>query len=337
MNLTDYIIKRNQKFEPDANAKLMHQVKEVLRYHHYAYRTEQTYCDWIVRYLKFHGGKTHPRKMGKAEIERFLSHLAVQGNVAASTQRQAMNALIFLYREVLLIPLEEQLAPIKAKRQRNLPVVMTQAEVQRVLKHMAGAHAIMACLLYGGGLRLMECIRLRIKDIDFDKNILFVRAGKGGKDRATLLPQSMQADLHSHLEKVADLHNPDLADGYGETYLPHALARKYRNAAKELGWQYVFPSKKLSEDPRSDVIRRHHVLESGLQKAVKRAVQKAGIHKPIGCHTFRHSFATHLLENAVNIRIVQELMGHADVKTTEIYTHVMEKDINLVLSPLDNL
>ncbi len=326
-----------QKFKPDPDAKLLDQVKEVLRYHHYAYRTEQTYCDWILRYLKFHGGSTHPRQMGKAEIERFLSHLAVQGNVAASTQRQAMNALIFLYREVLHIPMEEHLAPIKAKRHRNLPVVMAQAEVQRVLAHMAGAHALMARLLYGGGLRLMECIRLRIKDIDFDKNKLFVRAGKGGKDRATLLPQSIGEELRAHLKKVETLHNQDLANGYGATFLPHALARKYRNAAKEIGWQYVFPSKKLSEDPRSDVIRRHHVLESGLQKAVKRAVQKAGIHKPVGCHTFRHSFATHLLENGVNIRIVQELMGHADVKTTEIYTHVMEKDINSVLSPLDKL
>lgn len=283
-----------QKFKPNPDAKLLDQVKEVLRYHHYAYRTEQTYSDWILRYLKFNGGKTHPRDMGKVEIERFLSHLAVQGNVSYSTQRQAMNAIIFLYREVLHIPMEEHLAPIKAKRRRNLPVVMTPAEVQRVLAHMGGVHAIMARLLYGGGLRLMECIRLRIKDIDFDKNKLFVRAGKGGKDRATLLPQSIRGELCAHLKKVETLHNQDLANGYGATYLPHALARKYPNIAKEFGWQYVFPAKKLSEDPRSDVIRRHHVLESGLQKAVKRAVQKAGIHKPIGCHTFRHSFATHL-------------------------------------------
>ena len=330
-------MKHNHKFQPNPDTKLMEQVREVLRYHHYAYRTEKTYCDWILRYLKFHGGKTHPGEMGKAEIERFLSHLAVQGNVAASTQRQAMNALIFLYREVLQISIEDRLAPIKARRHRNLPVVMTQAEVQRVLTQMEGTHALMAQLLYGGGLRLMECIRLRIKDIDFDKNKLFVRAGKGGKDRATLLPQATQDELRHHLKKVANLHKQDLADGYGETYLPHALARKYPTAAKELGWQYAFPAKKLSDDPRSGVTRRHHVLESGLQKAVKRAVQKAGIHKPVGCHTFRHSFATHLLESGTNIRVVQELMGHADVKTTEIYTHVMEKDLTSVISPLDGL
>ena len=207
-------MKRNQKFEPNADARLMDQVKEVLRYHHYAYRTEKTYCDWILRYLKLHGGKTHPREMGKAEIEHFLSQLAVHGNVAASTQRQAMNALIFLYREVLHVSMAEKLSPIKAKRQRKLPVVMTQTEVLRVLVQMQAGHALMARLLYGCGLRLMECIRLRIKDIDFDKNKLFVRSGKGGKDRATLLPQSVQADLHIHLKKVEDLHDQDLANGW---------------------------------------------------------------------------------------------------------------------------
>ncbi|MFQ5708897.1 MAG: integron integrase [bacterium] len=325
------------KFRPDPDAKLMHQVREVLRYHHYSYRTEQTYCSWILRFVKFHGAKTHPRKMGKREIEAFLSHLATEGKVAASTQRQALNALIFLYQEVLDIALSEDIAPIKAKRRRHLPVVLTQREVQAVLVQMSGTHSLMARILYGGGLRLMECIRLRVKDLDFDRSKIFVRAGKGGKDRVTFLPKSLHDELRIHLARVKHLHDLDLAEGFGEVYLPGALSRKYAHAAREFAWQYLFPAKKRSQDPRSTAIRRHHVQESGLQKAVKTAVRRAGIHKPVGCHTFRHSFATHLLENGVNIRIVQELMGHADVKTTEIYTHVMKKDLDAVHSPLDLL
>jgi len=325
------------KFRPDPHLKLMDQVRQVLRYHHYAYRTEQTYCDWIVRYIKFFGSKKHPRDMGKPEIDAYLSHLATEQKVSASTQRQALNAIIFLYRHVLDQPIEGQIEPTRAKRHPRPPVVMTKSEVKRVLAHMHGIHLLMAKILYGSGLRLMECIRLRVQDLDFERNLIYVHAAKGNKDRTTLFPKSIQPEMREQLEKVKSLHEKDLAQGYGEVYLPDALARKYPHASKEFRWQYLFPSKKRSVDPRTGIERRHHVLESGLQKAVKVAVDRAGITKLIGCHTFRHSFATHMLEDSVNIRVVQELMGHADVKTTEIYTHVMEKDIAATVSPLDSM
>jgi integron integrase len=325
------------KFKPDSGLKLMDQVKQVMRYYHYAYRTEQTYCDWIVRFIRFHGSKRHPKDMGKSEVEGFLSHLASDGKVSASTQRQALNAIVFLYRDVLDQPIQGEIAPVRAKRRARVPVVMTQGEVQRVLREMQGTHLLMAKLLYGGGLRLMECVRLRVQDLDFERGLVYLRAAKGGKDRTTLFPKAIHAELKDHLEKVKRLHEKDLKEGRGEVYMPESLARKYRGAAKEFRWQYVFPSKSLGTDPRGGVTRRHHVLESGLQKAVKVAVDRAGIHKSVSCHTFRHCFATHLLENGVNIRVVQELMGHADVKTTEIYTHVMQKDVSAVVSPLDHL
>jgi integron integrase len=238
---------------------------------------------------------------------------------------------------VLDKPLQGAIEPIRSRRKPKLPVVLTQAEVKKVLGNMKRVHLLMAQLLYGAGLRLMECVRMRIQDIDFDRKMIYVNAAKGGKNRVTLLPHFLIGDLTAHIEKVRAIHEKDLAEGFGEAYLPESLARKYPGAAQEFRWQYVFPSKKLSKDPRTGVIRRHHVLESGLQKAVRTAVTKAGITKRVTCHTFRHSFATHLLENGVNIRIVQELMGHANVKTTEIYTHVMEKDLSAVRSPLDVL
>ncbi|MDZ7580019.1 MAG: integron integrase [Deltaproteobacteria bacterium] len=275
-------------FKPDQKLKLMDQVRLVLRYHHYAYRTEQTYCDWIIRFIKFHGAKIHPAHMGKGHIEAFLSHLATEGKVSASTQRQALNAIIFLYRRVLDQPLEEQIEPVKAKRYVRPPTVMTQAEVQRVMAGLAGTHLLMAKILYGCGLRLMECVRLRVQDLDFDRNILYVRQAKGSKDRTTLFTHSIQPELRLHLEKVKHLHEEDLKRGYGEVFLPMALTRKFPSASREYRWQYVFPSKNLSHDPRSDTIRRHHVLESGLQKAVKAAVDKAGIAKRVSCCTFRH-------------------------------------------------
>jgi integron integrase len=330
-------MKNNTKFRPSPDLKLMEQVRQVLRYHHYAYRTETTYCYWIVRYIRFFNAKRHPKDMGKLEIEAFLSHLAVEGKVAASTQRQALNAIIFLYKHVLDQPVEELIEHIRAQKHRRPPVVMSQTEVKRVLAQMSGVHLLMVQLLYGGGLRLMESVRLRVQDLDFERNLIYVRDGKGGKDRTTIFPASIKSGLQAHIAKVKQLHDQDLAKGYGNVYLPNALDRKYPHASKEFGWQYVFPSKQLGTDPRSGIMRRHHVLESGLQKAVKIAVTRAQIHKRVGCHTFRHSFATHLLENGVNIRVVQELMGHADVKTTEIYTHVMAKDINAVASPLDCL
>ncbi|MDA8161518.1 MAG: integron integrase [Desulfobacteraceae bacterium] len=315
----------------------MDQVREVLRYYHYAYRTEQSYCQWILRYIHHFGGKTHPDKLGTKDVERFLSHLATDGKMSASSQRQALNALVFLYRDVLDKPLTGGIAPVRSKRRPRPPVVFTQAEVKRLLSFMSGKHALMAKLLYGGGLRLLECVRLRIQDVDFGQGLIFVRGGKGGKDRTTILPVNLMDELRVHIEAVKALHHQDLEAGFGEVYIPEALARKYPKAARETGWQWVFPAKERSIDPRSGVEMRHHVLESGLQKAVKRAIQQAGIDKKAGCHTLRHSFATHMLENGVNIRVLQELLGHADVKTTEIYTHVMARDIRKIQSPLDRL
>jgi integron integrase len=325
------------KFRPNPGLKLMDQVREVLRYYHYAYRTEQTYGQWILRYIHYFGGKTPPNRLGTTEVERFLSHLATEGQVSASTQRQALNALVFLYRDVLHQPLESELAPVRSKRHPRPPTVLTQAEVQRLLAAMTGRHALMARLLYGGGLRLLECIRLRIQDVDFGQNLIFVRGSKGGKDRTTLLPRNLRDELQAQIEAVKALHHQDLEAGFGEVYLPEALARKYPKAARETGWQWVFPARARALDPRSGREMRHHVLESGLQKAVKRAAAQAGLDKKVGCQTLRHSFATHMLENGVNIRVLQELLGHADVKTTEMYTHVMARDIRPLQSPLDRL
>lgn len=325
------------KFRPNPKLKLMDQVREVLRYHHYAYRTEQTYCQWILRYIHHFGGKTHPNQLGAKDIEAFLSHLATEGKVTTSTQRQALNALVFLYRNVLDISLDGNITPARSKRAAKPPTVLTPTEVQRLLAAIEGKNALMAKLIYGSGLRLMECIRLRVQDIDFGQNLIFVRGGKGGKDRTTILPQNLRSALLSQIKAVKALHHKELEEGFGEVYIPEALARKFRNAARETGWQWVFPAKERSIDPRSGKEMPHHVLESALQKAVKRAAQQAGIIKRVGCHTLRHSFATHMLENGVNIRVLQELLGHADVKTTEIYTHVMSRDIRNLQSPLDRI
>ncbi len=323
------------KFRPNPKLRLMDQVREVLRYHHYAYRTEQTYCKWILRYIRFYGGKTHPKYLSSKDIERFLSYLATEKRVSASTQRQALNALVFLYRNVLFKPLEPEITPVRSKRKPRLPTVLSHDEVQRLFLHLTGIHGLMARLLYGSGLRLMECIRLRIKDIDFSRNRIHVVMGKGGRDRSTILPDNIREELKMQVSRVKALHHEDLEKGYGETYIPEALARKYPNACRETAWQYLFPSKNLSVDPRTGAYRRHHVNESGLQKAVKRAAARAGIDKRVTCHTLRHSFATHMLEHGINIRVLQELMGHQDVKTTEIYTHVMDRDISKLTSPLD--
>jgi integron integrase len=325
------------KFRPNPGLTLMDQVREVLRYRHYAYRTEQTYGQCILRYIHHFGGKTHPNRLGATDVERFLSHLATESQVSASTQRQALNALVFLYRDVLAKPLAAEITPVRSKRHQRPPTVLTQAEVQRLLAAMTGRHALMARLLYGSGLRLLACIRLRIQDVDFGQGLIFVRGGKGGKDRTTLLPRNLRDELQAQIAAVKALHHQDLEEGFGEVYIPEALARKYPKALRETGWQWVFPARERSLDPRSAREMRHHVLESGLQKAVKRAAQQAGIDKKTGCHTLRHSFATHMLEHGVNIRVLQELLGHADVKTTEIYTHVMARDIRQLQSPLDRL
>jgi integron integrase len=290
-----------------------------------------------LQYIRFYGAQTHPKLLGKTDVERFLSHLATERQVAASTQKQAFNALVFLYDKVLDIALGNGIAPVQSKRRLNLPTVFTQEEVAKILDHIKNTHGLIAKLLYGCGLRITECIRLRVKDLDFGQGRIFIRSSKGGKDRTVILPDTIKNELKKQVDDVIALHQQDIREGFGEVYIPEALARKYPNASRESGWQYVFPSKKLSKDPRSEKIMRHHVLESGLQKAVKRALNRATIYKKASCHTFRHSFATHLLESGVNIRVVQKLMGHADVKTTEIYTHVMQKDIDAVKSPLDLL
>lgn len=317
-----------------APKKLLDQVREVIRSKHYSIRTEESYVDWITRYVRFHRLR-HPRELGLAEIEAFLTDLAVAGRVAASTQNQARSALLFLYREVLGIPLDEPRDVVQAKRPQRLPTVLTRAEVQAVLRELAEPYRLMAQLLYGSGLRLMECIRLRVKDLDFERHELTVRDGKGQRDRVTMLPERLIEPLQLQLQLARRWHMSDLERGYGVAYLPFALERKYPNAGREWGWQYVFPADRLSHDPRTGALRRHHLDESGLQKAVKAAVKAAGVAKPASCHTFRHSFATHLLEHGYDIRTVQELLGHADVRTTMIYTHVLNRGGRGVRSPLD--
>ncbi|MEQ1531940.1 MAG: integron integrase [Sideroxydans sp.] len=314
--------------------KLLDQVREKLRVKHYAIRTEQSYVDWIKRYIYFHD-KTHPKDLGAQDVEAFLTHLAVAGKVSASTQNQAKSAILFLYREVLEIQLPWLDNVTQAKAPKKLPVVLTVAEVQAVLSRLSGSHLLIASLLYGGGMRLMEAVRLRVKDVEFARHEIIVREGKGFKDRVTMLPESIVASLHAHLLKVKTLHEEDLAAGYGEVYLPFALDKKYPNAGREWGWQYIFPSKNLSVDPRSGKTRRHHLDEKGVQRAVKQAVRDAGLVKPATPHTLRHSFATHLLQSGYDIRTVQELLGHSDVSTTMIYTHVLNKGGKGVVSPLD--
>jgi integron integrase len=300
---------------------------------HYSIRTEQTYLQWIKRFIHFHDLR-RPEELGEAEVARFLSHLAVRDRVAASTQNQALNALVFMYRHVLNRPLGEIIGAVRAKRPQRLPVVLSQDEVRRLFRHLDGVAWLVACLLYGSGLRLMESARLRVKDLDFDHRAIIVRDGKGAKDRVVTLPDEVIEPLQTHLDWARTLHNKDLAAGMGDVYLPFALARKYPSAGKEWGWQYVFPSRKTSVDPHSGVERRHHLNESVVQKAVKRAVRKAQINKPASCHTLRHSFATHLLERGMDIRTVQEQLGHKDVRTTQIYTHVIQRGGLGVKSPL---
>jgi integron integrase len=319
---------------PTPPKKLLDQVRDVLRLKHYSIRTEEAYVDWCRRYILFHN-KRHPQEMGVTEVEAFLTYLAVDQHVAASTQNQALCALEFLYREVLHQELDGPITPVRAKKPERLPTVLTREEARRVIGLMSGTHQLMAKLLYGSGLRLMECVRLRVQDIDFDQHQIIVRDGKGGKDRVTMLPDALVPFLREHLQRVRLIHESDLAQGYGSVYLPYALERKYPNASTEWIWQYVFPSERLSVDPRSGVTRRHHIDENTLQKAVRQAALQARLDKHVTCHTFRHSFATHLLEAGYDIRTVQELPGHKDVKTTMIYTHVLNKGALAVRSPLD--
>jgi integron integrase len=319
---------------PEGKPKLLDQLRNAIRLRHYSIRTEEAYVQWAKRFILFHN-KRHPKDMGRSEIEAFLTHLAVSGKVAASTQNQALNAIVFLYRELLGREIGELEAVVRAKRPPKLPVVFSVSETKRVLARLDGTTGLMARLLYGSGLRLMECLRLRVKDIDFEYRQITVRDGKGAKDRVTMLPASLIAPLQEHVARVKALHEADLAAGHGDVYLPFALERKYPSANREWGWQYVFPSAKRSFDPRSGLIRRHHAAESVLQRAVNLAVRSSGLNKPATCHTFRHSFATHLLANGSDIRTVQELLGHHDVRTTMIYTHVLQRGAGGVTSPLD--
>jgi integron integrase len=318
--------------------KLLDQVRGKIRLKHYSIRTEQAYVDWIRRFI-LHFDKRHPKDLGFAEVEQFLTYLAVQGNVAASTQNQAKSALLFLYKEVLGSELPWLDNVENAKRPQRLPVVLTQAEVQQILHHLEGTNHLVTSLLYGTGMRILEALRLRVQDIDFARKEILIRDGKGFKDRVTMLPVALIKPLKAHLDKVKALHMQDLADGFGSVYLSYALEKKYPYAAHDWIWQYVFPSARLSVDPRSQqgVTRRHHIQDQAIQRAVRQAVVDAGITKAATPHTFRHSFATHLLEGGYDIRTVQELLGHSDVKTTMIYTHVLNKGGRGVSSPLDAL
>jgi integron integrase len=342
---------------PNPKAPLREQVREVLRFHHYALRTEKAYWQWIRRYLAFHRssnhsgpqrGWRHPKEMGAPEVAQYLAHLAVAGNVAASTQNQALNALVLLYEQVLHQPLGDLGEFARVSRPPRLPIVLTQEETKQVLAALKpGTGSLIIRLLYGSGMRLIECLRLRVKDIDFGSGRITVREGKGDKDRMTMVPDALQEELQQHLVRVKLLHETDLAEGFGQVYLPHALARKWPKADREWGWQYVFPAAGRSKDPRSEdggahgvtrpTLRRHHVNELAVQRAMKQAVRLARLKKPATCHTLRHCFATHLLENKTDIRTVQDLLGHEDISTTMIYLHVMQKPGIGVKSPLDRI
>jgi len=327
---------RSETTEQDRKPKLLDRLREALRSRHYSRRTEETYCLWVRRFIYFHKIR-HPAEMAEPEINAFLTHLAVKDRVSASTQTQALSALVFLYRNVLKREIGELEGLIRARKPKRLPVVFTKDEVRAVIAKLEGQYRLTAGLMYGAGLRLMECLRLRVQDLEFSANQITIRDGKGAKDRITMLPQGVKAPLMEHLKSVRMIHERDLKEGWGRVFLPDALARKYPNAAAEWGWQWVFPQEKRWKNARTGEQGRHHVDESIVQKAVKAAVGKAEIAKHGTCHTFRHSFATHLLEDGYDIRTVQELLGHEDVKTTMIYTHVLNRGGKGVRSPMDSL
>ena len=318
--------------EQRKSSPLLNRLRQAIRVRHYSIRTEQAYVDWVKRYIVFHG-KKHPSEMGPVEVSAFLTHLAVNRNVAPSTQNQALNALCFFYSAVLDQPLGN-INGVRAKKKKKLPIVLNRDEVAALLRQLSGKYWLAACLMYGSGLRLMECMRLRVMHLDFDHRAILVIDGKGAKDRVVTLPDDLIVPLKRHLEAVKNLHDKDLLDGFGDVYLPYALSRKYPNAGRAWGWQYVFPASARSTDPRSGTERRHHLDEQAVQRKIKMAVRMAGITKPATCHTLRHSFATHLLERGMDIRTVQEQLGHNDVKTTQIYTHVLNRGGSAVISPL---
>jgi integron integrase len=319
---------------PKPQARLLDRLREEIRLRHYSIRTETVYVEWARRFIHFHG-KRHPGEMGPADVTAFLSHLAVERHVSPSTQGQAKSALLFLYRDVLGVDLPWLDEIISAKAQRRLPVVLTASEVRRLLAEMSGTSALLAGILYGTGMRLLEGLRLRVKDVEFERREITVRDGKGAKDRVTVLPENLIAPLQQQMSQVQARHQADLAEAHGSVWLPYALAEKYPNAPHSWGWQFIFPSRTLSADPRSGAIHRHHLSETAIQKAVSVAARRAGIHKPCSPHTLRHSFATHLLQAGYDIRTVQELLGHADVSTTMIYTHVLNRGGRGIRSPFD--
>ena len=318
--------------------KILDEVRDVMRRNHYSIHTERTYCDWIKKYIHFHGmNSRNDLKDGEKKIEAFLTHLAVNRNVAPSTQNQAKNALVFLYKKVLKNQLNEEINAVRANKKIHVPVVMTREETAKVISMTEGTPQLAVKLMYGSGLRISETIRLRVQDIDYKMKTITVRSGKGAKDRITTFPSSIIPFLQNHLAKVKAMHENDLSLGHGRVYMPYALARKYPTEGREWGWQYVFPARNLSTDPHSRVIRRHHIDPSVINKAIKAAVRKAGLTKRISAHTFRHSFATHLLQRGTDIRTIQALLGHTDVSTTMIYTHVLQQGGQGVPSPLDDL
>lgn len=319
---------------PLLKPKLLDQLRDEIRRRNLSLRTEKTYHHWNLRFILFHG-KKHPKDMGEPEITAFLTHLARDRNCSASTQNQALAAILFLYRWILRKPVDWIDDFQRAKKPQRLPQVFTVDETRRILAALTGTRWLMASLLYGSGLRITECLSLRVKDLDLDRMQITVRNGKGAKDRVTMLPKSLVPALRVQLDSARELHKLDLSQGFGEASLPYALARKYPKTGFEWGWQYVFPSLKRSVDPYSGKTKRHHVFEDTLQRAVKQAIRSAGITKHASCHTLRHSFATHLLERGQDIRTIQELLGHNDVSTTMIYTHVLGKGVQGVLSPLD--
>ncbi len=320
--------------QPQAEPRLLDQLRKHIRMRHYSIRTERTYAHWIKRFVVFHG-KRHPRDMGAEEITAFLSSLAEDRNVAASTQNQALSAILFLYKAVLGVELPWLEEIRRAKKPARLPTVLTHAEVRALLAHVEGTHGLMARLIYGTGMRLMECVRLRVKDLELERREIVVRQGKGGRDRVTVLPEALVVPLREHLAIVHEWFLADRADGIAGVELPDAYGRKNPNAGKLWGWHWVFASHELSIDPRTRVRRRHHLYEQSLQRAISRAAARARIAKPTSTHTLRHSFATHLMEAGYDIRTVQELLGHKDVSTTMIYTHVLNRGGLGVVSPLD--
>ena len=330
-------MENRKSFQTDPSLKLMDRVQQALTYYQYAYRTEQSYTRWIKAYIRYLGARNVPENRYQKEIDSFLSYLSEEKRLSDSSRKQALNAIAFLYKRVFDVPVDVDIEPVKVRKEPQLPVIMTLAEVRAVLSRLKGKHLLMVQLLYGSGLRLMECVRLRVHQLNFKRNKIFITPLKGGKERAVMIPESIRDDLVARVESVRKQHQKDVSRGYGRVCLPGNLSKKYRGTESDFIWQYIFPSKKITTDTRTGVTGRSHVLESGVQKAVQTARKKAGIKKQISCNTFRHTFAVHLLEGNVSLQTVKELMGHADVRTTQVYLRFLEKRDISRLSPLDRL